>query len=77
MLQTTVLLLCALARDNKPTVPIESKILLTLDEARSLTGLSTQILRDAIKQGNLNAKLIGKSWRIKRNDLDKFVENLF
>ena len=63
--------------DKKPTVPIESKILLTLDEARSLTGLSNQFLRDAIKQGSLNAKVIGKSWRIKRSELDQIVDNLF
>lgn len=64
-------------RDNKPTVPIESKILLTLDEAQGLTGLSKGYLRDAIQQGKLNAKVIGKSWRVKRSDLDEFVKNLF
>ena len=64
-------------KDKQPAVPIESKILLTLDEAQGLTGLSKGFLRDAIKQGNLNAKVIGKSWRIKRSDLDEFVEKLF
>ena len=63
--------------DKKPTVPIESKILLTLDEVQAMTGLSKGYLREAIKQGNLKAKQIGKSWRIKRSDLDDFVENLF
>ena len=63
--------------DKKPTVPIESKILLTLDEAQAMTGLSKGYLRDAIGQENLKAKLIGKSWRVKRSDLDEFVENLF
>ena len=64
-------------RDNKPTVPIESKILLTLDEAQGLTGLSKGYLREAIQQGKLNAKVIGKSWKVKRSDLDEFVEELF
>lgn len=63
--------------DKKPTVPIESKILLTLDEAQAMTGLSKSYLREAIGQGSLKAKQIGKSWRVKRGDLDDFVENLF
>ena len=63
--------------DKKPTVPIESKILLTLDEAQAMTGLSKSYLREAIGQESLKAKQIGKSWRVKRSDLDNFVENLF
>ena len=63
--------------DKKPAVPIESKILLTLDEVQAMTGLSKGYLRDAINKGNLKAKQIGKSWRVKRSDLDAFVENLF
>ena len=62
--------------DKKPTVPIESKILLTLDEAQALTGLSKGYLREAIRQGSLKAKQIGKSWRVKRSDLDDFIEDL-
>lgn len=34
--------------DKNPTVPIESKILLTLDEAQQLTGLSKAYLRNTI-----------------------------
>ncbi|MEO1433574.1 MAG: helix-turn-helix domain-containing protein [Cyanobacteria bacterium J06632_19] len=63
--------------DKKPTVPIESKILLTLDEAQAMTGLSKGYLREAINQGYLKAKQIGKSWRVKRSDLDDFIEDLF
>mgnify|MGYP001793565374 CR=1 FL=1 len=67
-----------IARGNKkPTVPIEAKILLTLDEAQQLTGLSKAYLRSAIEQGNLKGKQIGKSWRVKRSDLDDFVDELF
>lgn len=58
-------------------LPIESKILLTLDETQVMTGLSKAYLREAIGQGSLNAKQIGKSWRVKRSDLDNFIENLF
>ena len=63
--------------DKKPTVPIESKILLTLDEAQGMTGLSKSYLREAIGQERLKAKQIGKSWRVKRSDLDNFIEDLF
>lgn len=63
--------------DKKPAVPIESKILLTLDEAQGLTGLSKAYLRSAIKQGNLKGKQIGKNWRVKRSDLNEFVDDLF
>ncbi len=63
--------------EAQPTVPIEAKILLTLSEAQALTGLSRQILLDAINQGKLNAKVIGKTWRIKRTDLDQYISTLF
>jgi len=31
----------------------------------------------AISDGTLKAKLIGRSWRVKRSDLDQFVAGLF
>jgi excisionase family DNA binding protein len=57
-------------------LPIMFKPLLTLKEAQIVTGLSKEILRDAIKDKKLKAKIIGKGWRIKRTDLDKFIEEL-
>jgi excisionase family DNA binding protein len=41
-----------------------------------LTGLSRATLRDAIEAGDLKAKMIGKAWRVKRGDLEAFVESL-
>ena len=61
---------------NRPFVPIEEKLLLTLPEVQALTGLSRDTLRDAIKQNELSAKIIGKAWRIKRSDLEDYIENL-
>jgi excisionase family DNA binding protein len=58
------------------SVEIADKPLLKLDEAAALTGLSRQILRDAIRAEELKAKLIGRAYRIKRDDLDGFVKNL-
>ncbi|BAZ71369.1 hypothetical protein NIES4106_61660 (plasmid) [Fischerella sp. NIES-4106] len=63
--------------DNQPTVPIADKLLLTMTEAQALTGLSRECLRDAINEGKLKAKMIGRSWRIKRSDLEKYVAGLF
>ena len=63
--------------ETQPTVPVADKLLLTQTEAQLLTGLSKEFLRDAINDGTLKAKLIGRSWRIKRSDLEEFVAGLF
>jgi excisionase family DNA binding protein len=63
-------------KQSTPLVAIENKPLLKLDEASILTGLSRQILRDAIEAKKLKAKIIGKAWRIKRENLDQFLKNL-
>jgi excisionase family DNA binding protein len=57
----------------KTSVPVESKPLLKLNEASILTGLSRQILRDAIEAKKLKAKIVGRAWRIRRTDLDQFL----
>lgn len=57
-------------------VAIENKPLLKLGEASALTGLSRQMLREAINTEGLKAKIIGKAWRIKRADLDLFIKKL-
>ncbi|NWF58113.1 MAG: helix-turn-helix domain-containing protein [Fischerella sp.] len=63
--------------DRQPTVPISTKLLLTLAEAQALTGLSREFLRDAIVKGKLAGHVIGRSWRIKRSDLEAYIDNLF
>jgi len=63
--------------DNQPLVPIADKLLLTIAEAQALTGLSREFLRDAIASGDLKAKQIGKSWRVKRSDLEEYIDKLF
>ncbi|MBD2359237.1 helix-turn-helix domain-containing protein [Tolypothrix sp. FACHB-123] len=63
--------------DNQPLVPIADKLLLTIAEAQALTGLSREFLRDAINSGQLKAKQIGKSWRVKRSDLQEYIDKLF
>jgi excisionase family DNA binding protein len=55
---------------------IAHKIMLTLPEAAMLTGLSRNHLRQAIEKGMLKAKNVERGWRVKRTDLDHYVENL-
>ncbi len=58
------------------TVPTEAKLLLTLSEAQALTGLSREVLRAAIDSGALKAQHIGRGWKIKRNDLNLWIDKL-
>jgi excisionase family DNA binding protein len=46
-------------------------------EAQALTGLSREVLRDAIASGELKAKVIGKGWQVKRSDVEEYVDRLF
>jgi excisionase family DNA binding protein len=55
---------------------ISHKLLLTLLEAAALTNLSRARLRQAIGQGSLKAKKLGRGWRIKRADLNAYVAKL-
>jgi predicted transcriptional regulator len=58
------------------SVRVSEKLLLNLKDCMLLTGLSEQNLRDAIKSEKLKAKIIGRGWKIKKQDLDDFVNNL-
>jgi excisionase family DNA binding protein len=64
------------ARQAAPLVPIEAKLLLSLSEAQALTGLGRSTLLATIDDGTLKARKIGRGWKIKRADLEKFVESL-
>lgn len=57
--------------------PVETKPLLTLAEARQLSGLSRRYLLQAIKEKQLKGQIVGKAWRVKRRDLERFVASLF
>ena len=55
---------------------LRSKLLLTLDEAQIVTGLSREILLDAIKAGELPSKIMGKAYRVKTQDLEQYIADL-
>ena len=57
-------------------VPIADKVMLTLPEAAALTSLSRGHLRAAIREGKLKARIIGRGWRVKRDDLNAYVKKL-
>ncbi len=61
---------------DRLTVPIHHKLTLSLAEASALAGISRQRLRQAIKDGTLVAQLIGKGYRVKRTDLEDYVDSL-
>jgi excisionase family DNA binding protein len=66
-----------LSKGENQQVSIADKLLLTMAQAQALTGLSREFLKEAIASGELKAKLIGKPWRIKRGDLDNYIDKLF
>ncbi|MBD0373626.1 MAG: ankyrin repeat domain-containing protein [Pyrinomonadaceae bacterium] len=55
---------------------ISHKLLLTLREAATLSGLPRHHLLEAIESSSLKAQLIKHGWRIRRADLDDYVRRL-
>lgn len=69
----------AIANREQPRhepIRVSEKILLSVNDCRVLTGLSDATLRNAIRAGELKAKLIGRGYKVKRSDLDDFIKNL-
>lgn len=56
--------------------PAADKLLLNIADAQQLTGLSRLFLLGAIKEEKLKAQKIGRGWKIKRKDLDIYIDNL-
>lgn len=61
---------------DRKSVPIQHKLTLSLAEASALSGISRQRLRQAIKDGTLTAQVIGRGYRVKRTDLEDYVDSL-
>ena len=62
---------------NRRTITeLRSKPLVTLDEAQIITGLSREILMDAMKNGQLPARIMGKAYRIKQTDIDCYINEI-
>ncbi len=52
------------------------KLTLSLVEAALVSGLSRGHLREAIEAKKLKARIIGRGWKVKRDDLDLYVKKL-
>jgi excisionase family DNA binding protein len=60
-----------------PTISdLAAKPLLTIAEAQKLSGLSRQIILDAHHAGKLKLIVIGRGYKVKRKDLDLFINKL-
>ncbi len=59
-----------------PPIPVADKLTLSLVEASQLSGLSRGHLREAIEAKKLKERIIGRGWRVKRDDLDSYVAKL-
>ena len=66
----------ASSESGPPQTPPAQKLLLSLAEAQSYSGLSRANLMDAIHEETLAAQKIGRGWKIKRRDLESYVEGL-
>jgi hypothetical protein len=58
------------------SVRVSEKLLLSVKDCRFLTGLSEQAIRDAIRDETLKARVIGRGFKVKRTDLDDFIDKL-
>jgi len=65
--------------EKSPIEPVQAaaKLLLTLAEAQTLTGLSPARLRSAAVSGELKGAKIGRAWRVRRADLEEYLRQLF
>jgi excisionase family DNA binding protein len=63
-------------KPRSASIRASEKLLLNINDCRLLTGLSRRVLRQAIEDGKLKARIIGRAYRIKRADLDEFISNL-
>jgi hypothetical protein len=57
-------------------VPIVAKLTLSLAETSKLSGLSERFLLKAIHEKTLAAFESEGNWRVKRTDLDRFIQDL-
>ncbi|HEV7376483.1 MAG TPA: helix-turn-helix domain-containing protein [Pyrinomonadaceae bacterium] len=62
---------------HEPTInELAAKPLLTRAEAQRYTGLSRELLREAVTAGKIKEILLGRAYRMKRAELDRYVATL-
>jgi excisionase family DNA binding protein len=63
------------ARKQKEAAAAIGDRLLTLREAADVLRLSTRTMREYLRRGEIEGRLIGGRWRFRRADLDAFFAN--
>ncbi|HET7873377.1 MAG TPA: helix-turn-helix domain-containing protein [Terriglobales bacterium] len=63
-------------RQGQNPVPIAERLTLTMNDAVQLSGLPRSFIAQNIRGGKLKALKIGRTWYVKRSELDAFVKNL-
>ena len=71
------LLQAALSTNPETPQHLAAKMLLTLSEAQTLTGLSRETLKSAMDAGELPAQRIGKAWRLRPEDVREWLKQKF
>lgn len=62
---------------NKLTVPIADKLVLSIAEASALSGRPQAELRKAFQQGKLKGVKLGKGIKVRKKDLEAYIDSLF
>lgn len=62
--------------NGTPISDLAAKPLLTRAEARRYTGLSQQLLSEAVRSGKVSEHKLGHAYRLKRAELDSYVASL-
>jgi excisionase family DNA binding protein len=62
-------------KKHKTQVPAIGDKLLTLREAAEILRLSTRTVREYVQRGEIEARIIGGRWRLRREALDAFFAN--
>ena len=62
-------------RQKASDAPPIGERLLTICEAAEVLRLHPRTVREYVRQGELDGRLIGGRWRFRRKDLDAFYEN--
>jgi excisionase family DNA binding protein len=60
----------------RPSLSPAEKLLLTLDDCSLLSSLSRDYLGQALRDGQLKGKKIGRGWKVKKEDLQAFIKKL-
>ena len=62
-------------RKQRPDPPPIGEKLLTLREAAAVLRMNPRTLRAYLRRGEIEGRVIGRKWRLRRIDLDRFFED--